>query len=31
NKNNMLDAANWFAKTLTASNAAIIAFIEASL
>jgi hypothetical protein len=27
----MLDAANWFSKTLNASSAAIIAFIEASL
>jgi hypothetical protein len=30
-KNNTLDGANWIAKTLNASSAAIIAFIEASL
>jgi len=31
NKNNKLDGANWFAKTLNASSAAIIAFVEAGL
>jgi hypothetical protein len=31
NKNNMLDTANWSSKTLNASSAAIIAFVEANL
>jgi hypothetical protein len=30
-KNNTLDGANWIAKTLNASSAAIIAFIKTSL